>query len=188
MVAVAVGHIRWPSRIRVEVAQGCVAAGLALVLGAVSAHELRLWENDRKLFTRAVDVAPLNAEAVDMLAQSYEIEGERDKAEAIWREGLARIPNSARLSLALGSHFYTQGDYGRALVYLERLGNSNNAVALYELGLVEEKLGLMDRAVVHLQRAAELAPNNAGYRKTLETMRTTKLVPRSGSTRSFSSR
>lgn len=171
MVAVAISQIHWPEKIDSDRAQAAVAVTLALVMAVLSARELRVWETDRTLFSRAVEVAPLNAEAVDLLAESYDIVGDRERAVATWQDGLGRMPASARLNLGIGSHFYAQGDYSQALPYLERLGNSRNPVALYELGLTEAKLGMRDRAIGRLSRASELAPNNAGYRRTLESMK-----------------
>jgi Tfp pilus assembly protein PilF len=168
MVAVALQQIRWPKQIDAVQARAVTAIALALVMSVVCARELRIWETDRTAFERAVEVSPRNAEAIDLLAETYESTGQDEKAVAIWKDGIARVPESPRLIFALGSHYYARGDYQSALPYLERMANLKNPLALFDLGVTESRLGMKERAIEHLSMAVELAPHKAGFRKTLE--------------------
>jgi Flp pilus assembly protein TadD len=169
MVAVAFRQFKWPGQSRPETAQAIAAASLGIVMTLISVREAQVWNSDLTAFTRAVEVAPANTEAVDLLATAFRNNGSSDKAEATWLRGLEHSPASPRLNLALGSYYYEIHNYDRAALYLRRALKASPRIpgALFELGIIEWQRGDSSCAGHHLAAAVALRPTNEGYRRAL---------------------
>ena len=148
----------------------CVS--LALVFTAISADETRVWDSQITVFERAVQVAPENTEAIDLLASGYISIGQYPKAEAILRSGLQRVPKSARLKIALGSYLDRAGRTDEAQPYLRsalamELPNNRRSDVLFQLSIIDWNNFQRARAKEELREAIRLQPDLAPYKMLL---------------------
>ncbi len=176
MLAVAMRQVPWPAAVRADSAQAAVAVALVLVMAVVSAREIRTWDSDLSVFTRAVQVAPANSEAIDLLAETQFMGGQREAALATLQHGLQAAPNSDRLIFSLGSYYYEMGRYDEARLYLGQVVNmrtdsDRRATALFALSNIDLQQHDFDAAERRLRAAIDLTPSVAGYRRALEELR-----------------
>lgn len=151
----------------------CVA--LAAVFTAISVRETRVWDSQVTVFQRAVEVSPENTEAIDQLASSYIAIGEYSEGEHVLREGLQRVPDSARLSIALGLYLAHTDRSAEGAQYLRKalameLPRVRRANVLYELSQIDWNAGQKDRAKAELGEAVKLCPEIGGYKLVLSRM------------------
>ena len=106
MLAVALRQIRWTASVPAESAQAALALALVLVMAVLSAREVRVWDSDLSVFTRAVQLAPTNPEAIDLLAEAQFYGGQKEQALGTLQRGLQLAPNSDRLTFSLGTYYY----------------------------------------------------------------------------------
>ena len=169
--AVAMRQLRWPGAANREQAQVAATLAIALVLAGISAGEARVWDSELTVFTRAVSVSPLNAEAVDMLAHAQCDNGHPELALQTLNHALELQPESERLMFSLGSQYFHYADYADARPLLEKLARSGNrdyrASALYDLSVLEMRQNHLDAAESLLNAAIQAAPNVAGFRRAM---------------------
>jgi tetratricopeptide (TPR) repeat protein len=156
---------------------------LAIAMTVLSASEVRIWRSSEEVFSRAVDVAPRNPEAVGQLAETFFTTGQHEKAFAVLKQGITLIPHSARLYFSLGDYYFEDGRYEEAQPYLEKVRSlppdltSAVSGAEYDLGIIEWKRGNTEAAEHHLRAAVAGAPQVAGYRRTLERLTFSVRIP-----------
>jgi len=149
---------------------------LALVFAVASAYEVRIWRSSITLFTRGVEVAPNNLEAINLLAESYVTYGRVEEAVEVLRHGLAIAPNSARLNYSIASDLARLDRIEEATAYYQKLFSLPFDATLtpgahFELAMVEWKRGNLTAAQQHLQLAVDQAPNSAQYRNAMTRLR-----------------
>src|SRR5271157_5506049 len=102
----------------------------ALVLAGITVGALfsagivirnRDWHNDKALFTRTIQVDPEAYPIADNLALLYWNEGERDKAESVWRVVLARDPNNVKALSNMGLVAGERKQYSEAAGFFARV-------------------------------------------------------------------
>jgi tetratricopeptide (TPR) repeat protein len=117
-----------------------------------------------------------------LLADLYRKAGRVDDAIAVCRDGLIRHPHYATARLILAKALMSRQDFTGALVEIEAiLRASPNDVQCHRLASeVHRRLGRMDDAVGHLERAASLDPGDRESRALLGLLRAGAWVSDSG--------
>lgn len=172
MAIVLVKQIKWPKNLNHARANVGLVIIISIALAVLSAREVRIWESSVSVFTRAVQVAPTNLEAIEQLAETYYTTGNPERAFEILRDGLTVLPTSPRLTYALAHDLYQSGRYAEARPYYEKLFTLRfDPVAFpsghFDLGMIELKNGNHTEAEEQLKQAVELAPGVVGYQRAL---------------------
>lgn len=117
-----------------------------------------------------------------LLADLYRKAGRVDEAIAVCRDGLVRHPHYATARLILAKALMSRQDFDAALVEIEAiLRVSPNDVQCHRLAAeVHRRLGRIDDAARHLERAASLDPGDRESRALLGLLRTGAPVGDSG--------
>jgi tetratricopeptide (TPR) repeat protein len=161
------GSKRWSGR--------GVVAGLILGLGlSVAAGSIALWRSPFMASRRALvegwrGAASVPAPDEDRLesivkaARTYELQGEPGRAEAIYREALARFPASGPLYAAYAEFLVGQRRYAEAYTEYEKAlaVGERTAAGEFAAGLAASLAGRHDRAVEHFAAAQALEPASA---------------------------
>lgn len=110
------------------------AVMLALVpiclMAAVTAVQVEWWQNDLSLFTRAVQVAPRNIRARNLLANQYFKAGDAERALALYQRTLEIDPNQWETNFSAGVTLYATGQTGAAEACLRRATQLDPTMAL----------------------------------------------------------
>ena len=120
-------------------------------------------------FTRAAQLEPANSDAAIGLARAQANAGMTQQAKATLDSAIRRFPQKARFELELGQALLKEAETGNktAEIRAEQLLNSvvahDNKVAeaYYELGDLALRRGQAAKALIHLEKAAKLAPSSA---------------------------
>jgi len=175
MAAVAIRRIRsWRGLSATEL-QVALVTILAVVWTGLSAWNAHFYEDDLTTFTRAVQVAPTNAEAIDLLAGAQKNRGQHEAAAKTLAAGLRAVPNSSRLKRAAAEDFVERGDLPKAeQLYRELLDkattNDERAFAYSALGRIALKENHLQEAGVYIKAAAAEMPNVVEYENALENL------------------
>jgi len=108
-----------------------------------------------------------------LLADLYRKAGRVDDAISVCRDGLVRHPHYATARLILAKALMTRGDFSAALTEIEAiLRVSPNDVQCHRLAAeIHRRLGRIDDAARHLERAASLDPGDRESRALLGLLR-----------------
>jgi tetratricopeptide (TPR) repeat protein len=147
----------FPDSSRVFVSKGSIELGANDFIDAVGS------------FTRAAQLEPNSSDATIGLARAEANAGMTERAKATLDSGIRRFPEKAPFELELGLMLLKEGETGDkpAEVRAEQLFNSavahdgKLAEAHYELGELALHRGETSRALIHLEKAAKLAPSSA---------------------------
>jgi tetratricopeptide (TPR) repeat protein len=138
-----------------------VLAGLA-VCGLFAARIVirnRDWKNNIVLYTRTLDLSPGAGPIESMLVAAYWREGAVDKAEMVWREELARRPNSVDAINNLGLVASRRHQYPEAVRFFQRAIKLKPDLIDPHLNLGDTylKMGLTGPAELQLREAVALS-------------------------------
>ncbi|PYU69201.1 MAG: hypothetical protein DMG49_13985 [Acidobacteria bacterium] len=147
----------FPDSSRVFVSKGSIELGASDFTDAVSS------------FTRAAQLEPTNSDATIGLARAQANAGMTERAKTTLDMAIGRFPEIARFELELGRVLLKEAETGNtgAEVRAEQLLHSavahdnKLAEAHYELGDLALRRGQAARALIHLEKAAKLAPSSA---------------------------
>ncbi len=189
MFAVALGQIRWKGQVISQQATIGLCLAVIITMAAIGGREARVWDSDLSVFTRAVEVAPVNPEAIEVLAEAQFTGGQTSAAFATLRHGLAVLPDSDRLTYSLGTYYYETGQYEQARAPLERVvvmrtETARRATALFLLSNIELQQQNFAEAERRLRAAIELTPSVAGYQRALEQLHRAQAMQASPAQRS----
>ena len=148
--------------------------------GGASSPELALAAAIRRYEERlAKDPASLG---FALLADLYRKAGRVDDAVAVCRDGLMRHPHYATARLILAKVLMSRQDFAGALAEIEAiLRSSPKDVQCHRLAAeVHRRLGRIDEAVRHLERAASLDPGDRESRALLGLLRAGSAAGESG--------
>ncbi|HWY68175.1 MAG TPA: tetratricopeptide repeat protein [Terriglobales bacterium] len=164
-VASSIGIAYLLERLRVFSAKVHAAVILIVfaVMSVLTVTYESYWDNDIKLFERAVRIAPDNWNAQNYLAGAYVVFGQREKAEAFARSVINRDrgPNSWYL---LGDVFLAECKYEEAREAIQtgyNLEREHHLVANLALANVDLRLGRNEEAVQIYQEQLKRFPNRA---------------------------
>jgi tetratricopeptide (TPR) repeat protein len=161
---VGLGASKLWSRAAARPAQRRALVLAGVTVGALFAARIvirnRDWNNDKVLFTRTIDVDPEAYPIVDNLALLYWNQGERDKAESMWRGILARDPNNVKALNNLGlvegqrkQYSEAAGFFARVIELKPGLSDSHR-----NLGATYRLMGMAGPAESQLRMALALSP------------------------------
>jgi len=147
----------FPDSSRVFASKGSIELGAGDFTDAVSS------------FTRAAQLEPASSDATIGLARAQANAGMPEQAKATLDSAIGRFHEKARFELELGQVLLKEAETGNkgAEVRAEQLLNSavahdsRLAEAHYELGDLALLRGQAARALIHLEKAAKLAPSSA---------------------------
>ena len=147
----------FPNSSRVFVSKGSIELGAGDFTDAVGS------------FTRAAQLEPANSDAAIGLARAQANAGMTQQAKATLDSAIKRFPQKAPFELELGQALLKEAETGNktAEIRAEQLLNSvvahDNKVAeaYYELGDLALRRGQAAKALIHLEKAAKLAPSSA---------------------------
>jgi len=113
------------------------------------------------------------ATALTRSAKVYAGHNETGRAEQYWRRAAAANLKNVDCRRQLASLYQKQGRNLEALLLCEQLGELNPQNALYHvnIGVLNVRLQRFDVALAALQRAMELEPDNADFRRMYETVK-----------------
>ncbi len=106
-------------------------------------------------------------------AIAHQHAGENDEAKALFAQALKLDSNNAVALYSLSAIESTQGDYGQALVHIEKVVVSSPKFAQAHLAysVILFNLGRMDEALKAVQKALKVEPTLPGAQAHLETVR-----------------
>lgn len=148
---------------RIEARTDTPARAAALTnLAKVLAWAGKFEEADR-LTTRALELAPDDADALYLRAFALARSGDTEAAARYYRRSIRAYPDHVRARTNLGILHYRAGRLGEAAAHLEHAATvaPNDARARHNLGLVLCAAGRADAARTELEAAAALSPDDA---------------------------
>ena len=163
------GVARWSGRDEVVASRGAASRAATsprarrLTVGGLFAARIvirnRDWKNNIVLYTRTLDLSPGAGPIESMLVAAYWREGAVDKAEMVWREKLARRPNSVDAINNLGLVASRRHQYPEAVRFFQRAIKLKPDLIDPHLNLGETylKMGLTGPAELQLREAVALS-------------------------------
>jgi tetratricopeptide (TPR) repeat protein len=136
------------------------AAVLTALLAFFAGWNANYWRNDYALYSRAYEVAPLNATALNDLAGVLIIRNDLAGAEKLLRTGYRNYPTDFHFSLGLGRLYFNKRDYQKAEPYLLQANALEPAVSdpFVLLGQIELRQGHIKEAQENMRSAVHLDP------------------------------
>jgi tetratricopeptide (TPR) repeat protein len=150
------------SRYKSRLAFAACAIILAL-LGAKSALQARLWENNLSLFSHALVLNSNSWVSHYNLGLALAQKGGLDDAERHYRAALKIKPDYGRARYALANVLAAQGKFEEAIEQYRNVlsGGARAAEAHYYLGNIFAKLNRLGEAVEQYKNSLKVNPNNA---------------------------
>jgi tetratricopeptide (TPR) repeat protein len=176
IASVAIRQLKLSRETRTTQLQVALVSVVALAWTGASAWNTHFYEDEFTTYTRAVQVAPANEEAIDLLAG---VQKERCQPEAALRtleNGLRLVPNSRRLNKALADYYLGVGDLNKAEQLYQRLlkgatSNDQRAAAHSALGRIALRQNRVQDAQSHMEAAAAEVPSVVEYENALENLK-----------------
>jgi Flp pilus assembly protein TadD len=135
------------------------ALGLDVEIGFLSLHEKKFAEAE-KVFQKRYQPGQENLRALVGLTQSLAAQKRGAEALRILEAELAKVPNRPQVQFMLAEGYGATGDSAKALQVLEQLAAAHpeNALAHLRLGVLLIRKGDIDRGILTLTKARDLAP------------------------------
>ena len=145
---------------------------LLLAMAAATVSYARYWDDDLKLFQRAVQVAPDNPDAYNGLVLAHNLVSDSAGAEQVARLWVQRMPERSVSWYALAMAQADQKNYADARVALEAAlrhveTRKSAVVPLLGLAYVDQQLHDEAGAEVCYRKVVEVAPNVAAFHRYL---------------------
>ena len=142
-----------------------ILSGLALTmcLSLLATKASSFWINDYSLFSRAHQIAPLNATAASSLGAEMLARGDLAEADALLEDAYRQHPTDYRIAFNLGRVLYAQHQLAQAVEYTRQsiALSPNNSDAYVSLGGMELKQGRRADAQQTMRQAVEKGPFSA---------------------------
>lgn len=143
--------------------QAAILLVLFALLAGLTANYESYWDNDTKLFTRAVEIAPDNVNAAEYLATSYVTLGQREKGEAVGKRLIASA-NAADGWYILGTILLYENKFEEARDALQtalKLWGRHPLTASLALASADSSLGRNEEAAEIYREQLRRWPNKA---------------------------
>jgi tetratricopeptide (TPR) repeat protein len=146
-----------PAQRRALALAGCVLGGLFAVRIVIRNRD---WNNDIVLFTRTLAISPDAYSVLNELGSAYWQAGYPDKAESVWRDALARFPDTADTLNNLGIAAGEKEQYSLAAEFFQRAIKirPDYGVSHLNLARVDRLMGMPGPAEREDRIALMLAP------------------------------
>jgi len=158
----SIGELVQGSRIpRAAIAGAC--AGVAILLGIMTARQVALWRDTRTLFTHTLEVTRDNALAHQILGNALLLSGDVDAAIAELEAALKLVPDFPEAHNNLGMAYDDRRQFDQAAACYRRALElkPGYAEAHNNLGVALKAQGKVDEAIICFRRAVELNPDYA---------------------------
>jgi tetratricopeptide (TPR) repeat protein len=136
------------------------ATALAAVLAFIAGWSVNFWRNDFALFSRAHQIAPLNATALNDLAGELIIRKDMDGAQKLLETGYRNNHADYHFPLNLGLLYYSRGEFQKAESLLLQVKEIDPSVpdTYVLLGQIQLRQGRPVEAQVNMRSAVRLNP------------------------------
>jgi tetratricopeptide (TPR) repeat protein len=154
------------------VPQAIVVLTLFGLMAAATFNYESYWDNDIKLFTRAIQIAPNNPNVVDYLASVYINQHNFEKAASVAQALINNPELSAQGWYTLGNIRFTEGNYPEARAAMQKavqLSHGHNLLSNIGLATLDLKLGNDQEAAEIYQDQLKTYPNVAYLHASLAT-------------------
>jgi tetratricopeptide (TPR) repeat protein len=123
---------------------------------------------------KALQLDPRSAEAYGAQAEVFDAQGRSADAIASVQRAIDLAPDYWRWPVLLGSYYFASGKLKEAADQFRKAAtiDSNNATALYDLGLVSLQLERLEDARINLEKSAQIEPSFAVYSSLAELLAT----------------
>jgi len=147
-----------------------VAAGLALtiLLASFAGWQVNFWRSDYALFSRAHQIAPLNANVLNNLGLELMSRNDMAGAQKLLETGYLNNPSDYHFPLNLGRTYYSRGDYRKAeslMLEAEKLAPDLPDSYVF-MGQIQLRQRRLKEAQESLHHAVNLNPYSATYHTT----------------------
>jgi Flp pilus assembly protein TadD len=131
-----------------------------MILAFITGWSVNSWRNDYALSSRAHQIAPLNATALNNLATALIVRNDIDGAQKLLESGYRDHPADFHFALNLGYMYYGKGQYQKAEPMLLRVKEIDPRVADADvlLGQIQLRRGHPKEAQVYMRNAVHLNP------------------------------
>ncbi|MDD5065136.1 MAG: tetratricopeptide repeat protein [Phycisphaerae bacterium] len=148
---------------------------IILLLGTLSSHQVKYWQNSASLFSHAAQVVENNWWACDLLGSAFLEQSKYDEAVKNFNKALELRPAHKKMRDKL--EFQINNELGITLGYQGKLDEAvkffDKALAIkpddsetnYNLGCTYMGMGKFDEAVKYLYKALTLSPDTEIYRE-----------------------
>jgi protein O-mannosyl-transferase len=154
-----------------NVAAGVAAVALAGCLAGTSV-QVRYWQDDERLFRRALEVTTNNYIACNILGQALEVGNQKDLAFDLYAEAVRIEPRYPLSQYNLGTALMDRGRLDEAISHFATALKNDPQFAEphnnWGKALLDQ--GKRDEAAAHFGKAVELQPDNAEMRYNLGTL------------------
>ena len=151
--------------------QSAVVLLIFTLLAGLTLNYESYWDNDTKLFTRAVQIAPDNSNAQEFLADTYITLGQPEKAEALAQSMISRN-HGAEGWYILGNVLLSESKNQEAREAYQtalRLWGGRHLIASLRLANADLNLGKSEEAAQIYREQIRLSPNRAFLHGSLAT-------------------
>ena len=158
-----------------EIVLSVSASAVILLLGVLSWHQVKYWQNNITLFSHAAQVVKNNWWAYDLLGSAFLEQDRYDEAVKSFNKALELSPVYEKMRNKLGAQI--NGRIGITLGYQGKLNEAvkffDKALAIdpndpqtnYNLGCTYMGMDKLDEAITYLHKALTLSPDTEIYKE-----------------------
>jgi len=157
----------------IRVASGVLATAILLAAGVASHARARVWRDSETLYRASLAATPRNPLLLYNLGVVQAQQGRIEEAARSYAAAIAIDPDHPAANNNLGNIRLRAGQTEEALAHYRASlrGNPDDVQTLQNLGRVLSWRGDLAGAAAQLERAATLAPADAGVRRDLDSVR-----------------
>jgi protein O-mannosyl-transferase len=161
-----------------EIVFAVSAPVIILLLGTLSWHQVKYWQNSITLFEHAAQVVKSNWWAYDLLGTAFLKQSRYDEAVKNFNKALELSPANKKIrdklefqiNSKLGIAFGNQGKFNEAIRCFDKALaiDPNDPKTDYNMGCAYMRLGKVDEAIKYFYKALMLKPDSEIYRQTFK--------------------
>jgi len=158
-----------------EVVFSVSAPVIILLLGTLSWHQVKYWQNSVTLFSHATQVVENNWWAYDLLGTAFLKQSRYDEAIKNFNKALELRPANKKIQDKLGSQINSklglalghQGKLDEAIKFFDKALtiDPNDPKTNYNMGCAYIGMGKVDEAIKYIYKALKIEPNSKIYQE-----------------------